>query len=179
MDLGHHAHEDEDEDEDLEELMEQLMDQEGADEDQIASMLLGNAQIMTACLIGYLEGLCMLLAANPSLANLANSANSANSSLTNAHQTPVSAVLTSEAALSLLSPETRLLDLCPEGESDLREVLKSPQFSEAMRALTEGIYSDQIAGLFASLGLEMNPAGEDPFEALCKALEKKFNRHPR
>ena len=162
LDLGHHDHGDEDDEGDLEELVEQLMEQVGDDasEDDIVRMLLSNPDIMGAVLVYYLWNLSQMVQLPPAAKPAVN----------------VAAVI--NAGLPHLVQADRLAELCPPGDKDIEGILKSPQFAESMKALTEGIYSDQIATLFASLGLDptnMVP-GSDPFETLCRALEDKHKK---
>ena len=180
VDLGHHeGHDEEEEDEQLDEMIQQLFEQAGLtgenaeDEDsQIAALLLGNPEILSLCLANVMQALTVY--------HLVHGGQQIAAQLpAQIVPTSVNAVLASSAATELLEEsKERLLALCPEGELNLREILKSPQFSECLRSLTEGIYSDQISVLFTSLGLEI-PSDNvtDPFEALCKALEKKFSKH--
>jgi hypothetical protein len=182
VDLGHHEDEDVDE-EQLENIMEQMFSQiESSDneEDQIVGLLLMNPEILGACMANLLGALAQFVASGRVSGAQSTTAND-QSQHTAVIATPVESVITSPESIAALVTDSesvsRLLALCPEGETDVREILKSPQFTESLRALTEGIYSDQISVLFTSLGLAP-PEGNvsDPFEALCEALEKKFTK---
>jgi hypothetical protein len=178
VDLGdHEGHEDDEEDEQLDEMIQQLFEQagltgeNGEDEDsQIAALLLSNPEILSMCLANVMQALTVYHIAQGGERVVPQQP----SQLV---PTSVNAVIASSTSL-LEESKDRLLSLCPEGESNIQEILKSPQFSECLRSLTEGIYSDQIGVLFTSLGLELPTEHiADPFEALCKALEKKFSKH--
>ena len=185
VDLGHHDHhegDDEEGEEELEELMEQLMAGSGGGEElpeQVLTLMLMNPEIQQALMAYLMQLACVYLQMHPELLGGAAPASAAEPPAL--VTVPVSAVVQSDESLASLTADeairTRLLALCPEGETDLLEVLRCPQLGEAMRSLTEGIYSDQIAVLFTSLGLDMHSEGsQDPFEALCQALEKKFRK---
>ena len=186
VDLGHHheGYDDEDddeEDEQLDAMIQQLFEQAGltggadtSDEgNQIAALLLSNPEISSLCMANVMLALTVY--------STVTRGGIVGEQQPSTHQlvpTNVSAVIGSaEAELILEESRGKLLALCPEGETNIREILKSPQFGECMRSLTDGIYSDQINVLFTSLGLQVPQERiSDPFEALCKALEKKFSK---
>lgn len=193
IDLGHHHHdhddEDEDDDLDYEALMEQLL--QGAGEtaelpEQVLALMLMNPEIQQEVFANFIWLAATYLVANPG-SSTTTEAPAATSQLAEGatlEKVPVSAVIKSEESLATLTADqekiNRLLALCPEGDADLLAVLRSPQFTESLKMLTEAVYSDQIAVLFTSLGLDINdvdPGVADPFEALCKALETKFSKH--
>lgn len=59
-------------------------------------------------------------------------------------------------------------------DEDIVETLRCPQLRGSMSALSQAIHSDQLRILWTELGLAGSPQpGEDPMEALCKALEQK------
>lgn len=190
VDLGHHHHDDDDDDEDgeaedeeFQALMEQLvagLGEEGVSElgpDQIAVLLMMNPEIQQALVAQFVQVAAAYVASRPELAAQLSAASSAP-----AKPVDVAAIIQSDEAIATLTKDeaTRkhLLELCPEGETDIVSILRSPQFSESMRALSEGIYSEQIALLFASLGLDVSQlsGAQDPFEALCNALQNKFRQ---
>lgn len=193
VDLGHHHHdqddEDEDDDLDYEALMEQLL--QGAGEtgelpEQVLALMLMNPEIQQEVFANFIWLAASYLAANPGISatTVAAAATSQAAEKATIKKVPVSAVIQSEESLATITADqekiNRLRALCPEGDTDLLAVLRSPQFTESLRMLTEAVYSDQIGVLFTSLGLDMNdvdPGVTDPFEALCKALEKKFSKH--
>ena len=186
VDLGHHGEyeeNDDEEDEQLDEMIQQLFEQAGlggegvSDEgNQIAALLLSNPEILSLCMANVMSALTVYATVGGQMAVGPGVSTSAQRELV---PTSVNAVISGEAAESVLEEaREKLLGLCPEGEENLREILRSPQFSECLRSLTEGIYSEQISVLFASLGLDVPTDGTiDPFEALCKALEKKYSKH--
>lgn len=99
---------------------------------------------------------------------------------------PLNAVLTTEVLQTLLSDETavaEMITLLPEGQQtpeDLHETLGSAQLQQSLGALTQAIHSDQLAVLFASLGLdtgslETAAVGTDALELLCRAMETHDN----
>jgi hypothetical protein len=174
VDLGHHGidHEDEDEgdDVDMEELVEHLMSSGDVEDlNQLAVILLMQPEIQQEVIAQFVLMAANYLAANPNL--LTQPVTEEPKSV------DVSSVIQSEEAIKVYQDDelikARLLALCPENENDIVSVIRSPQFGEAMRSLTEGIYSEQISLLFASLGLDPTTISGDPFEALCKALEDK------
>jgi len=183
VDLGHHHHDGEEDfdDEQLEEIMEQMFSQiqeSGNEEDQIAGLLLMNPDILGSCMANLLIALTAFVGATGMSGSAAPG--EATSTSNGIVPTPVSSVILNPESIAALESENaaveRLLSLCPEGETDLKSVIRSPQFMESLRSLTEGIYSDQIATLFSSMGLDIENGSTDPFEALCKALEKKFRK---
>jgi hypothetical protein len=176
LDLGHHHHDDgEGGDEiDMEELMEHLMSSENVEDvNQLAVLLLMQPEIQQD-VIAYL----VLLAANYLQAQGGLTLNS-NPQPQSVTPVEVSSVIHAPQALSVYQENDvreKLLALCPSGESDIVSVIRSPQLGEALRSLTEGVYSEQIALLFTSLGLDPSGIQGDPFEALCRALERKHGR---
>ena len=170
LDLGHHDHDDED-GSDMEELMEHILSGGEVDENQMAVLLLMQPEIQQAVIAQFILMAANYLAANPGLVGTIPT-----SPPTTASPVDVCSVIQSETALeSLNTDKERLIALCPPGDTDLVSVIRSPQFGEAMRSLTEGIYSEQLPLLFTSLGLAPPSRIEgDPFEALCKALEAKY-----
>ncbi len=189
VDLGHHGEydeegDDDEEDEQLDAMIQQLFEQAGlsgeeglGDEgNQIAALLLSNPEILSLCMANVMQALTVY--ASVVGGQLAAGASAGTTRQPELVPTTVNAVISSKAEPVLEEAREKLLALCPEGEENLREILRSPQFSECMRSLTEGIYSEQIGVLFSSLGLEIPTDGtRDPFEALCKALEKKYSKH--
>lgn len=182
VDLGHHGGEhdhDDDDGEDMEELVEQLLAGGDVDENQLAAILLMQPGIQQAVIAQFVMMAGNFLAHNPQL--MAGLVPAQSPNVTPAQPVDVAAVVQSEEALVALasheSIRNKLLALCPENETDIVAVLRSPQFGEAMRSLTEGIYSEQILLLFTSLGLPhpSNIQG-DPFEALCQAIERKYKK---
>ena len=198
VDLGQHHHDDDDDDEDgeaedeeFQALMEQLvagMGEDGVSElgpEQIAVLLMMHPEVQQALVAHWIELAAAYVASKPELAQqlaVAQPSVAVPEASSNKAPVNVASILQSEEAISVLTKEEetrrQLLELCPEGESDVAAILRSPQFGEALRALNEGIYSDQISLLFASLGLDTAQLANaaDPFVALCKALENKF-RH--
>ena len=178
VDLGHHDHGDEegDEDIDMEELVEHLMSSGDVEDlNQLAGLLLMQPEIQQEVLAHFVLMAANYIAANPGF--LGQSSPVAEEQRT---AVEVRQVIQSEESLNIFQEDedvrARLLALCPENETDLVSVIRSPQFGEAMRSLTEGIYSDQISLLFTSLGLDPRTISGDPFEALCKALEDKHKK---
>ena len=181
VDLRHHGLPPDDEvddaadEEEFQALMEQLVGEGQLSTDQIAQLLLVNPEIQQILIAQFVLMAANFLALNPAMVETPPP-----------HQHPVEVrdILIHEKALDLLSSdkevENRLLSLCPPEELSLREIILSPQFGEAVRSLTEGIYSDQISLLFSSLGLDPSQIapGADPLEALCRALESKFRKPP-
>jgi hypothetical protein len=139
--------------------------------DQIAQLLITSPEIQQALVAQFVLMAANFLALNPAFSQAPSS-----------QPLEVKEVVQSEKSVAILTSdseiEKRLLALCPEGETDLKAVIRSPQFGEALRNLTEGIYSEQISVLFASLGLDQTEIAHhtDPFEALCNALEMKFRK---
>ena len=181
VDLRHHGLPPDDEvddaadEEEFQALMEQLVGEGQLSTDQIAQLLLVNPEIQQILIAQFVLMAANFLALNPAMVETPPP-----------HQHPVEVrdILINEKALDLLSSdkevENRLLSLCPPEELSLREIILSPQFGEALRSLTEGIYSDQISLLFSSLGLDPSQIAlnADPLEALCSALETKFRKPP-
>lgn len=180
VDLGHHAHEGiddgddegDDDEAEFEALMEQLISGQGdqLSGDQMAQILIMNPEIQQSLIAQF-----VLMASN----FMAIQGAPVQGQQDQVHQVQVQVrdILQTEKAIeSLKTEQEKLLALCPEGETDISQVIRSPQFGEALRLLTEGIYSDQISILFASLGLDIGQLSphQDPLEALCKALENKF-----
>jgi hypothetical protein len=183
VDLGHHHHHDGSDDEDDEELdyeglMQQLIPQGNGDQlpEQLLALMLMDPEIQTELIANFVAMAAAYISGGQQ-AGVQMETPSATIT-----PVPISAVVQSEEAIRTLTSDEemrkRLLDLCPPGEPELEAVLRCPQFGEALRSLTEGVYSDQISLLFTSLGLDMKDvlSSKDPFEALCKALESKFRR---
>ncbi len=184
LDLHHHEGLEDDEeymgedddDEQFEQIVQHLLEASGGDSDQTAvlGLLLSDPNVLNLCIANLMAVLLPFAAlTNPTLTE----------QHTHAKPTQVAAVLTAPEAIASLTRDddaisARLASLCPEGQTDLKEILKSPQFSETLRSLTEGIYSENIAMLFSALGL--NPAEADPhadpFATLCRLLEKKHKK---
>jgi len=191
VDLGdhdHHDHDDDDDEEgdlDYEALVEQLMQGAGDGEvlsDQVLALMLMDPEIQQQVFAYFIQLAAAYLAKHPASATHANPQPQGSPSQGPAPVQVSSILLSDESVKALTSdPETvnRLLAMCPPGETELESVLRSPQFGETLRSLTEGVYSDQIAVLFQSIGLDMKDiiGAQDPLEALCRAMESKFRRN--
>eukprot|EP00933_Yihiella_yeosuensis_P080582 TRINITY_DN94034_c0_g1_i1.p1 TRINITY_DN94034_c0_g1~~TRINITY_DN94034_c0_g1_i1.p1 ORF type:complete len:289 (+),score=106.42 TRINITY_DN94034_c0_g1_i1:113-979(+) len=98
---------------------------------------------------------------------------------------PLTAVLTSDVLTPLMDDEAakaEMMPLLPESHNSaegLRQVLTSPQLQQSLVALSQAVHSDQLAVLFASLGLDPSAItraapGSDALEVLCKAMEDQY-----
>lgn len=67
----------------------------------------------------------------------------------------------------------RLADGADKTDEELRDTLQSPQVTGSMRQLSQVIYSDQVAALFSSMGLDtkhLNGIGVHPMHAVVQEI---------
>jgi hypothetical protein len=174
---------DDEEREQMELVLQHLMEAAGGDSMQVGDVLttlLSNPEILQILLAQLMVGLMAIVEATPSLLSQLQ----VSPPTETVKQTELSTIITTpEAIASITSSESSVIDrlaaLCPPGQTDLGEILRSPQFAETLRNLTEGIYSDQLSLLVASLGLdqsELLDPSKDPLETLCRLLERKYKK---
>mmetsp|Transcript_35089 Transcript_35089/g.39819 ORF Transcript_35089/g.39819 Transcript_35089/m.39819 type:complete len:310 (+) Transcript_35089:39-968(+) len=98
------------------------------------------------------------------------------------NETPgLSSVITNEAVEKMIADPTYFAELkehLPEGyqtEEGFKESIRSPQFRQALDALTSAVNSEQITAVITSLGLDTTVLGQstDGVDALVRALEKE------
>lgn len=74
----------------------------------------------------------------------------------------------------------KISSLIPAVDTDALESLTSPQAGETMRRFTQALSGGNASVLFAALGVDPSVLQEfdDPVEALCRGLERKFETEP-
>eukprot|EP01137_Pigoraptor_chileana_P034031 Opistho-2@25946 len=101
------------------------------------------------------------------------------------HQSDVdlSAVLTPEAIVPLLAnPEARerllrhIPDNLPRSPEELRNLLHSPQFTQALHSFNAALQSGQLAPMMSQFGVDNAPPG---VEAFLRALQQQASRGDR
>jgi hypothetical protein len=114
--------------------------------------------------------------------NSSNAAASASASTATSQQTRLSQVLTPDLLKPVLSDarlRSELFPLLPEGhdhtEQELQDLIRSPQFQQAVQSLDAALMSGELAPLLQELGLDPNIAllSSDRVKALLKAIKDK------